>query len=155
METNRRNTEQIISDHVKGLGFIKRSRTWSKETPETITRLRLVKDRWHPRQEYLDIEISVKRLNRDSAGPDWHITGRRFSPKVEEKIEWERCLNLDIVEVSGKQREQRLEEILEQKILPLLRNLETLTGIKGALFEGQLKGFGVRSELQVLLGYSV
>jgi hypothetical protein len=76
-----------------------------------------------------------------------------FSPSVEEKIEWEKCLDTRRSEVSGKPQETRRAEVLQEKIVPLLRSFETLEGIKKRLHSGQLRGMGVRTELQRLTGY--
>jgi hypothetical protein len=101
--------------------------------------------------------VSVIQLNEASqtSEPVWHIIGGMFSPSVKEKVEWEACLNIAVSVVSGKPRETRLLEILQEKIVPLLLSFETLEGIKRVLFSGQLRGMGVRTELQDLTGYRV
>jgi hypothetical protein len=76
-----------------------------------------------------------------------------FSPSIEEKIEWEKCLNVSKEFVSGKPREQRLLEILQERIVPLVQAFQSVDGIKEVLFSGQLRGMGVRTELQDLKGY--
>lgn len=85
--------------------------------------------------------------------PVWHVIGSMFSPSVQEKVEWEKCLNVLRTEVSGKPRERRLIEIMQAKILPLLESFQSIEGIKELLFSGQLRGMGVRTELQDLTGY--
>ena len=134
------------------MGFAKKGQKWQRVSPETVCRVTLQKSR---DQYYLDMDVSVVQLNPagGTAEPVWHIIGRMFSPSVEEKVEWENCLNISKSVVSGKPRETRLIEILEGRIVPLLQAFETLDGIKRVLFSGQLRGMGIRTELQDLTGY--
>jgi len=143
----------LIDGAASPLGFSRRGQKWQRRTSETICQLTLQKSR---SQYYLNFAVSVLELGHDASGtePVWHIVGRMFSPNVAEKIEWERCLNVSRVEVSGKPREIRFLEILEGRIVPLLQAFETLKGIKAVLFADQLRGMGVRTELQDLTGYS-
>jgi len=146
--------ERLIDREVRPINFMKKGKKWFRTTPETICRLTLTKDRWKPDQHYLDIDVSIISLNpHTSKEPVWHIIGSVFSPIVEEKVEWEKCLNVRYDEVSGKPRVVRLVEVLQQRIVPLLRSFETLEGIKKALFSNHLRGMGVRTELQNLTGY--
>jgi hypothetical protein len=147
--------ERLIDDEVRPMNFIKKGKKWHRGSPETICRLTLTKDRWKQEQHYLDIYVSVIKLNRKSASeePVWHIIGSVFSPQIEEKVEWERCLNTGYDEVSGKPRQVRLIEVLQEKIVPLLQSFETLEGIRKLLLSGQLRAMGVRTELQDLTGY--
>jgi hypothetical protein len=142
----------LIDGVVRPLGFSRHGQKWEHQTSETICQLTLQKSRG---QYYLNFAVSLLQLGRDDSGaePVWHIVGRMFSPDVREKVEWERCLNVSRVEVSGKPREIRFLEILEERIVPLLLALETLEGIRAALFADQLRGMGVRTELQDLTGY--
>lgn len=154
VDPDARDIELIIDREVRPMNFVKKGKKWFCTTPETICRLTLTKNRWKPDQYYLDIDVSVIQLNFYAAPePVWHIIGSCFSPIVEEKVEWEKCLNVHYDEVSGKPREVRLVEVLRHKIVPLLRSFETLEGIKKALFSNQLRGMGVRTELQNLTGY--
>lgn len=134
------------------MGFARTGQNWQRCNSETICRLNLQKSR---NQYYLNFAVSLIRLNNNlhRTEPVWHIVGRMFSPSVREKIEWEHCLNILRKEVSGKPREARLLEILQERIVPLLRAFETLEGVKAALFSGQLSGMGIRTELQDLTGY--
>jgi hypothetical protein len=138
-----------IDAAVRPLGFSRRGQRWERASSETLCRLTLWK---HLSRYHLAIWVSVLELND---GPEvvWHIIGGMFSPSVEEKIEWEKCLDTRRSEVSGKPQETRRAEVLQEKIVPLLRSFETLEGIKKRLHSGQLRGMGVRTELQRLTGY--
>jgi hypothetical protein len=144
--------EKLVDSVLQPIGFAKQGQKWRRATPETICHVSLQKSR---NQYYLGMDVSVIQLN--PAGltdePVWHIIGRMFSPSVEEKLEWERCLNVSKQVVSGKPRETRLLEILQEKIAPLLQSFATLDGIKAVLFSNQLRAMGVRTELQDLTGY--
>jgi hypothetical protein len=96
-------------------------------------------------------------INTATAGeePVWHIFGSGFSPDVQEKVEWEKCLNRGHAVVSGHHRQGRLVEILQQKIVPWLRAFETFDGVKALLLSGQLRGMGIRTEVQNFTGYHV
>jgi|GEM_PF-4242198 len=147
--------EELIDNEIRPMGFVKKGKKWCRTTDETICQLQLRKDRWHPTQHYLEIYVSVLELNPSKAleEPVWHIFGSVFSPSVEEKVEWEKCLNTRHTIVSTELRQTRLVEILRQKLMPLLRSFETLQGIKRVLFSGELRAMGVRTELQDLTGY--
>lgn len=146
--------EKLVDREVRVLGFSKKGKKWFRTSPETICQLTLTKDRWRPEQSYLETYVSVIEFNTaDSEEPVWHIFGRGFSPKVEDKVEWEKCLNARYAEVSGRPRQARLVEILREQGLPLLRSFETLDGVKNALFSNQLRAMGVRTELQDITGY--
>jgi hypothetical protein len=140
---------KLIDTVVTPIGFTRKGQKWDRACPETLCRLDLRKrlSRYN-----LEIWVSVIQLNQ---GPElvWHIFGSMFSPSVEEKIEWEKCLDTRMTEVSGKARETRLLEILREKIVPLLRSFESLEGITNQLHSGRLRGMGVRTELQNLTGY--
>jgi hypothetical protein len=136
------------------LPFKKLGQQWLRTTLETMCKLSFGKDRWKDNQHYLEIYVSVIQLNPlGSREPTWHIVGGMFSPSVEEKVEWEKCLNVKYAKVSGKPRQMRLVQIIEDRIIPLLHSFETLDGIKTVLFSGQLRGMGIRTELQHLTGY--
>ena len=144
--------EKLVDNVLQPLGFAKKGKKWQRVTPETICRVTLQKSR---HQHYFNMDVSVVRLNPpgQATEPVWHIIGRMFSPNVEEIVEWEKCLNVSKPIVSGKPRETRLLEILQERIVPLLRSFETFQGIKKVLFANQLRGMGVRTELQDLTGY--
>lgn len=144
--------QTLIDGVVQPLGFSRHGQKWHRRTAETICQITMQKAR---SQFYLNFYVSLNQLySVESEGePVWHIVGRMFSPDVKEKIEWERCLNVSRFEVSGKPREIRFLEILEDRIIPLLRAFETLEGIKAVLFSDQLRGMGIRTELQLLTGY--
>jgi hypothetical protein len=144
--------EKLVDSVLKPSGFAKKGQKWHRVSPETVCRVTLQKSR---NQYYLDMDVSVLRLNPlgQTGEPVWHIIGRMFSPSIEEKIEWEKCLNVSKEFVSGKPREQRLLEILQERIVPLVQAFQSVDGIKEVLFSGQLRGMGVRTELQDLKGY--
>jgi len=136
-----REIERVIDFEIRPLFPEKKGKKWFRNTSETICRLTLQKAR---SQHYLNIDVSVIELNPPiiSTEPVWHIIGR-FHPNVEAKIEWKKCLNIRYVEVSGKPRQTRLVEILQQEIIPLLHSFETIDGIRRLLFSNQLRGMGI------------
>lgn len=149
-----REIEKIIDSQLRTLDFKKKGKKWYRITPETICRVTLSKNRWKRHQQYLEMDVSVLNLNAEPSNePTWHIIGSMFSPDVNEKVEWEKCLNTRYDTVSGKARQLRLVEILREKIIPLLKSFESLEGIRTSLFSGTLRGMGVRTELQDLTGY--
>lgn len=146
------NLAKLLDGLLYPIGFSRSGQKWERRTPETICRVSLQKSR---NQYHLNFDVSVIQLNAlgPTGEPVWHIIGSMFSPNVQEKVEWEKCLNVLKTEVSGKPRERRLIEIMQGRIIPLLESFQSLEGIRELLMSGQLRGMGVRTELQNLTGY--
>lgn len=152
MASDIHDTVQILDAAFSPLGFSRNGKTWNRLRSETLTRIKLVKNRWKQEQYGLDWHVSVLDLDRNSSSDTvWHIVGYDIIGGNETTKELERCLNPSISMVSGRPRLQRLQEIMLQDLVPLLSDLETLKGIRKLYLEGCLQGAGVRTELQEFL----
>ena len=125
---------------------------WSLQGDETICEIVLEKDRWRKEQFYLGFEVWLLQIHPDNTKQCiCDISGRGYSPRVQDKVELEHCLNLRYTAVSDKPRMECLGEICKNKFIPFMLSLRTLAGIKHAYSTGQLIAFFVSKELKELL----
>ena len=112
-------TESILNTVLKPHGFKKKGNTWSWHGDETVCEIKLDKDRWKPNQSYLGLAISVLPLNPSSPSEQlvWHLFGRGYSPRVEDKVELENCLNSSYETVGGRHRVELLAEICKERLV--------------------------------------
>jgi hypothetical protein len=145
--------ESVLNSLLKPHGFKKKAKTWVWRGEETLCEIKLEKDRWRANQSYLGVAISALPIiaAHPSDEPVWHLFGRGYSPKVDDKVELEDCLDANCETVRGRPRLELLTEICSNRFVPFVLSLRTIAGIKRAYDLGHLRRFMVRNELRALL----
>jgi hypothetical protein len=144
--------EILMKTTLKPLGFSKKGNVWALQENETICEIVLEKDRWRKEQFYLSFQVWLLQIHPHNTKKFiCDISGRGYSPRVQDKVELEHCLNLRYAVVSNQPRMECLSGIYKNKFTPFVLSLRTLTGIKRAYLTGQLLAFFVSRDLKELL----
>jgi len=123
--------EAVLAQELKPLGFRKKSRTWWRESQDTIQILNLQKSAYAD-QLYVNLRIYIKCLGTEAQAPlnYWHVDARleRIAPVSS----WN-----DIVALTASAApDDRVVRAIVDEGIAWLDRLSTLDGIKGYISMG-------------------
>jgi hypothetical protein len=136
----------IISGTALGWGMTKRAGSWYRHDVEVITVLRLQKSIYSG-QHYLNVAFWLVELGQARAPKDTqcHIRVRLDSLLMDERETIGMLLDAE-ADTPPLVREERLKELLEGRLKPVLETMSTIAGIRALEAQGVLAHAAIRAE---------
>jgi hypothetical protein len=138
-----------INSYLKAHGYSKKDSSWYKENPETITVFNIDKSRFGE-VYYVSLCVLFRQIS-DEVRPKFYkchgrIRAEHLGENTEEYLDFEKQMDPNI-------REQRIKNLLE-KSLPMLNEMETVSGFKQLLISFNPRFFMLNIKARDFLGIS-
>ena|SRR2546430_17331722 len=148
---DRNAVQQTFDDFGKGSGMLKQSGTWYRTTDDVTQAMNLQKSQYGPRY-YVNVGWWLRALG-DVTFPkenQWHIGIRLDSLAANRADEINELMNLDSP-IAVAERTQRLGELLESELRPLLDGTASVESLRALRREGRLKSAAVKGPAITIL----
>jgi hypothetical protein len=144
MAAERNVIQQTLDAFGKGAEMVKQSGTWYRVTDEVIEAVNLQKSQYGPRY-YVNVGWWLRSLGDVKFPKDhqWHIGIRLESLAVNCAEDVKALLDLDSG-IAESERSQRLRDLLEAELRPVLDRTRSVDGLRELRREGRLKAAAVR-----------
>lgn len=150
---SQRNVLQTTFDEfAKEAGFTKRSGAWCRHQHESVAVIELQKSQYGP-QYFVNVALWLLELGDVQCPKEHacHLRTRLTRLLPERKDELNALLDLDDASMTESHRRESLEQLLRDRLLPLLDTCSTLDGIRSLKSTGVLGAFLTTGPAQQVL----
>ncbi len=148
--------EGTIAAVMKKNGFRRKSNSWYLRTDDTILVVNL--QRAWGALSFINLAVWLNALGENTFPKEYDCHIRRRAERLDDPSlhrYWEQTvLRRDNTDISDAERTQKIQWLLEEKVLPLLLSCGSLEEIRRLYREGRFKGFFIFSDTQKFLGVS-
>ncbi|MBI2612074.1 DUF4304 domain-containing protein [Candidatus Gottesmanbacteria bacterium] len=142
---------KVIDDYLTPVGFIRKDKTWYKETPETIVMFTIDKSQYSILY-YVSVHFFLKEVSSEKFPKFWK-SHSYF--RAEDYMEEDTKNYLDLEnDLDDKIRKVKIKQLLE-KSLSILKLFETKEGIKKTLSLYNPRALGINLKAQKYLGIHI
>jgi|SRR6266511_5276601 len=147
--------QQAFDEFGKDGGMLKHSGTWYRTGDWVTQAINLQKSQYGP-SYYINIGWWLRALGGDKFPKDhqWHIGIRLESLVPNQEEEVEALLDLDTW-IAETERSQRLRDLLDSQLRPVLDRTSSVDGLRELRREGRLKAAAVRGPAIAILDQAV
>ena len=142
---------KTIDDYLKPQGFIRKDKTWYKDTPEIVVMFTIDKSQYS-QLYYASVHFLLKAISHEKYPKFWKSHSYLRAEKYM-KEDPKNYLDLEN-ELDDETREIEIKHLLDNS-LSLLKLFETKDGINKALTLYNPRSFGINLEAQKSLGISI